>query len=190
MNYGSPKNPNKQVLKETALKKGVSKWFSSKKQKFDFSILALAIKKDVTNYVIDKKTLTNKNEGVLRSHKDKFFKVVNKKKLSDLKTSILLKYCSQDVDISLGNENSIFENVAPHLDQIDDFSATSSYRKTFIQRKIPVIAKKDYNTNITKAFPFENTCFIPLFDNYYQTDVISKSSITMGKSSLSFKNQS
>jgi len=51
--------------------------------------------------------------------------------------------------------------------------------------------QKLYSTNYKlNVLSVKKSNFIPLFDNYYQTDNITKSSITMAKCSSSFKNQS
>jgi len=83
--------------------------------------------------------------------------------------------------------NSVFENIAPHLENIDDISVSSPY-KASLEDSVKTV-ESSFPKDLSKSFSFEDSNFIPLFDNFYQTDVISKASISMGKSSLSFKNQ-
>jgi hypothetical protein len=83
--------------------------------------------------------------------------------------------------------NSVFENIAPHLDNFDDISVSSPYKASLGDSGKTV--ESSFTKDLSKSFSFEDSNFIPLFDNFYQTDVISKASVSMGKSSLSFKNQ-
>ncbi len=41
---------------------------------------------------------------------------------------------------------------------------------------------------VIKQYTLYDTSFIPLFDNYYLTDSISRASVTMGKCSAQFQN--
>ena len=74
----------------------------------------------------------------------------------------------------------IFENIAPLIQEVDN----SNLLKYSMNQNT---CSKKYTPNYLSI---KKSNFLPLFDNYYQTDNITKSSITMAKCSSNFKNQS
>lgn len=69
-----------------------------------------------------------------------------------------------------------FQSIAPHLTKIDTLPRTNS-----IATEAPDMAP-------TRTTTLSNSNFTPLYDNFYLSDVITKSSITMGKCATQSRN--
>ena len=81
------------------------------------------------------------------------------------------------IDVAPISWDERFRDIAPHLARIDTLYGTKSIAK--------VSATGTDTTGTTIPF---NSNFIPLYDNFYLSDVITKSSITMGKCSAQSQN--
>jgi len=78
----------------------------------------------------------------------------------------------------------LFENIAPHLNRAMNYG--TEFGGSAADQASKIAANK-MQTNRIKQYLLYDTSFIPLFDNFYLTDPISRASITMGKCSAQFK---
>jgi NADH dehydrogenase/NADH:ubiquinone oxidoreductase subunit G len=74
--------------------------------------------------------------------------------------------------------SKLFHFICPFLNEVDNKEVLVSNQ-----------CNLENENFIPSHLEVKESNFIPLFDNYYQTDSITKSSITMAKSSSSFQNQ-
>ena len=122
-----------------------------------------------------------------------FFDFFNKHKMS-LVSHLL---CLQPLSTCF-TPYHLFNTIAPHLNENNSlFMNDSSIKTTCEYHKVNLNSfsdgnrlldkdQKDFSVLDTKKYIILNSNYIPLFDNFYLSNIISQSSVTMGKCSLKF----